>query len=997
MHSYWYSQVRQLQYWDHKPNEPSVLHIAIIPDLASPPDLGTMKIRLLLLAISSCLFGSAFGQIDHWESVVLPENEWSYEVPDQEIPGWREIGFNDNSWSTGPGGIGYGDGDDNTEIDISTSLFMRHEFTIEDVSVIGAAIFHMDYDDSFVAYVNGVEIARGNIGVQGTPPLFDQFADDLHEAVMYEGALPDQFGLNAAFLETLVDGTNVLAIQVHNATDNSSDMSSIPFLHFGITDDSNDYQETPVWFNPPFSCPEELSYVQLILNTANWGGEVSWEILDGDNDVVFEGTDYSDWNTYVYDLCLLPGCYTLLMLDSYGDGWNGAQVNIFDDTNQLILSGSFDQGYEDSMVLAIDNFCPIYGCTEEGALNFDPYANTDDGSCISFGTSNLPLVIIDTDGQGIPDDPRITAHMGIVNNEDGINSVDDPFTDYDGLISIEIRGSSSQMFPKKSYAFETQDAEGNNNNVSLIDLPPENDWILHAPYSDKTLMRNVLTFDLGRKADRYTPGTKYCEVILNGEYRGIYVLMESIKRDENRVDIATLLPEDIEGDELTGGYILKVDKFTGGGGDGWESNYLNEGQTDFPYIQFHRPKPDVLTDEQKQYIEFYVHDFENALAGDDFEDPDFGYEQYIDVSSFIDLSLINELSRNIDGYRLSTYFYKDKDSNGGKITMGPWWDYNLSFGNADYCSGQWWDGWEVSGDCAESNPFWFERLKEHELYQNKMKCRWEKLRADEWSDQGMEDIIDSISDYLADAAVRNFAKWPTLGSYIWPNWYTDSEVYQDEVDYLKEWTQQRLNWIDENIEGTCIQGCMDEMACNYSSEALCDDGSCEYMTLFDITGELVPTLFETYTYTYPDTPGSSYLWTSVNGIIESGQGTATVEVTWLAAGVGQLFVVETSEQSCVADQVELLVNAVGPTNILNIDSAEIILYPNPSAGAFQIQLPRRFEDISVEITDPMGQLVLSRVYAQKQVIQMDFELSSGAYFLTAKTGTESFTTKLVIQ
>jgi hypothetical protein len=874
---------------------------------------------------------------------------------------------------------------------------MRRVFTISDVSTINSSIFHMDYDDSFVAYLNGVEIARENIGQEGIPPAYSDFASDLHEAVMYTGGLPDQFVLSADQVGLLQNGENVLAVQVHNATDNSSDMSAIPFLNLGITTDVYDYQEIPEWFDPPV-CPENLSPVNVIINTGAWGNEVSWEIVNDNNEVVFTDSDYQDNTSYEHPICIEQGCYTFVMIDSFGDGWNGAEFFVVNEMQETILSGFLDQGYEASLVLAIENFCPVEGCFEEGAINFNPYANIDDGSCIHFQSSNLPIVVIDTQGQNIMDDPRITAHMGIIHNSDGINTLGDPFNNYDGQISIEYRGSSSQMFPKKPYALETQDSLGNNNNVSLIDMPVENDWILYPPYSDKTLMRNTLTFDLGRKAGRYAPRTKYCELVVNDEYRGIYILMESIKRDDDRVDIATLLPDDNEGDELTGGYILKVDKFTGGGnGSGWSSNYLYEGQNDFLYLQFHRPKGEDLSDPQKDYIESYCHDFENALAGNNFEDPVEGYLPFIDVPSFIDLSLINELSKNIDGYRLSTYFYKDKDSNGGKITMGPWWDYNLSFGNADYCSGEWTDGWEVDGGCGDTNPFWFERLLEDELYRNKMRCRWEKLRANEWSDENVQFIIDSISDYVSDAAVRNFAKWNTLGEYVWPNTYTDSEVYQDEVDWLLTWTQGRLEWIDNNLEGTCILGCTDPLACNFWAEALCDDGSCEYTIEYEIDGELAPTVFETYTYSYPSTVGSSYIWTSVNGIIESGQGTSTVEVSWLSAGNGQLFVQETTSDGCSGDTVQLDVNAIGPVDITGISAFEIRVYPNPNYGSFTVDMGTSYNVLNVEIITPSGQKVFSSSFENKQSLHLEPNLAAGVYYLKLWSEQMTFGKKLVIK
>ena len=449
-----------------------------------------------------------------------------------------------------------------------------------------------------------------------------------------------------------------------------------------------------------------------------------------------------------------------------------------------------------------------------------------------FTSSNLPIVMINTNNQNILDSARIICDMGIIDNGFGnLNSINDTFNDYNGKISIEYRGSSSQSFPKKPYGFETQDSLGNNNNVSLLGMPIENDWILYAPYTDKSLMRNFLTFDLGRKMGNYCSRTVYCELVINGDYQGVYILMEKIKRDKNRVDIADLDSDDLNGDSLTGGYIVKIDKFTGSGGSNWQSNFPNLGGGS-TFIQYHYPEGPALHPIQKNYIENFVDSFENALSGPNFNDTLIGYSKYIDVNSFIDLYIINELSRNIDGYRLSTYMYKDRDDNGGKLSMGPLWDYNLAFGNANYCNGELTAGWEVDDGgqgCAWNNPFWFERLLEDSNYVNKLKCRWEYLRVNSFHKDSIFNFIDSLALYLDDASDRNFQRWDILGTYVWPNFYVGN-TYQDEIGFLKNWIEFRLVWIDNNLLGNCygIIGCMDPNACNFNQFANYDDGSCIY-------------------------------------------------------------------------------------------------------------------------------------------------------------------------
>ena len=431
---------------------------------------------------------------------------------------------------------------------------------------------------------------------------------------------------------------------------------------------------------------------------------------------------------------------------------------------------------------------------------------------VNFTTSNLPIVVINTNGQTIVDDPRIVCDMGIIYNGVGIiNSINDTFNEYNGKISIEYRGSTAQsMFPKKPFGLETQKTNGDNNNVSLLGMPKENDWILYSPYTDKSLLRNVLTFDIGRKMGRYSSRTRFCELVIDSVYQGVYVFMEKLKRDKNRIDIAKLDNDDLAGDSLTGGYIVKIDKGTGGNGSDWTSPIAppNALFQEIDY-QFHYPKQNDILPAQANYIEDFITDFEYALNGPNFTDTSIGYPHYIDVLSFIDFFIMNEISRNIDGYRLSTFLYKEKDSKGGKINMGPLWDFNLAFGNADYCDGHLTSGWAVDFNYVCSfdgwlNPFWWSRLSQDSTYNNKLKCRWEELRLKSLHKDSIFDFIDSMAFYLNDAQQRNFQKWNILGTYVWPNYYVGN-TFQDEIGYLKNWIDDRLTWLDNNMTGNCIQ------------------------------------------------------------------------------------------------------------------------------------------------------------------------------------------------
>ncbi|UCH13421.1 MAG: CotH kinase family protein [Bacteroidales bacterium] len=420
---------------------------------------------------------------------------------------------------------------------------------------------------------------------------------------------------------------------------------------------------------------------------------------------------------------------------------------------------------------------------------------------VVFTTSNLPLLLINTQGKSIPDEPKITATLKIINNPDKDNNINDKTYEYDGYIGIEKRGNTAQIFfDKYSYTMETRTESGENLNVSLLGLPEENDWVLHGPYSDKSLMRNALAYHLGNLQGRWSPRTRFCEVFINDEYRGVFLFTEKIKRDRNRVDIATLLPEDISGDELTGGYILRIDRHREGC---WISPFMGRtGSWEIP-ISYLDPKHDELTDEQKAYIKSYVTEFETALDGDNFKDPESGYRAYIDVVSFIDYFIVTEISRDLDGYRCSVYFHKDKDSNGGKLVASPLWDYNLGFGNGNFMDADETEGWTDEGigngdwgggECV----FWWEKLMEDPSFNARIKERWNSLRANKFSNANIFGFIDSCANVLSEAQVRNFDKFNILSDYVWPNAYIGGSYY-NEIDYLKSWISQRLSWLDIQI------------------------------------------------------------------------------------------------------------------------------------------------------------------------------------------------------
>lgn len=415
----------------------------------------------------------------------------------------------------------------------------------------------------------------------------------------------------------------------------------------------------------------------------------------------------------------------------------------------------------------------------------------------------LPFIQINTNGSQIVDEPKIDVGMKITVAGD---------VTYDGFVGIEFRGSSSQSFPKKSYGLETRDEAGEDLKVELLGFPEEEDWILHGPYSDKSLMRNMLIMDLSRDIGQYASRTKFVDLEINDSYQGVYVFMEKLKRDGDRIDISKLEEDENTGEDLTGGYILKIDKTSGSNlGEGYNDQNSFGSAYDPPFANmgqkinflYEYPKAEDITVEQKEYISNYVAQFEEALAGDDFLDPTLGYAAHIDVPSFIDFFLLNEISNNVDGFRLSTFMHKDKNE---KLKMGPIWDFNLAFGNADYCSGGETDVWayrfneRCSGDFWQI-PFWWDRLLQDPDFVAQLKDRWNTLRGGTLANAAIQTKIQGYQNNLdkAGAAKTNFETWPVFGTYIWPNRFIGNN-YDQEMDYFTTWIDDRLNWLDTAID-----------------------------------------------------------------------------------------------------------------------------------------------------------------------------------------------------
>ena len=421
-----------------------------------------------------------------------------------------------------------------------------------------------------------------------------------------------------------------------------------------------------------------------------------------------------------------------------------------------------------------------------------------------FAKTDLPAIYIDTGGQAIPDEPKIPAFMHIAYDDDGgPNEALGRHADFSGYAGIEVRGFSSQMFEKKSFGIETWDDDDEGDRVSLLDMPKEEDWVLYGPHGDRSLMRNVLAYGVARNLGWYAPRTRYCELFLNDwnaespteTYHGVYVLMEKIKRSDERVDIEELEEDDDEERKISGGYLLEMK--TRKQIEPGDLAFSIEGSS---VLAVRYPRPDRINSAQLDWIQNYIWAFEDALLAPDFGEPDNGYKEYVDMESLIDYTIIHDLFKNQDTFQASCFMYKDR---GKKLCMGPVWDFNHAMGDFSLYGFDNPEGWFLTYRHSDDSRAWSERLFQDPVFVGRYIERWFELREDELSDAVIGAMIDAHAYVLRTAQARNFLRWRVLGQAVWPPYYLGPypDSHQEAVAHLKDWIRTRAVWMDRNIDG----------------------------------------------------------------------------------------------------------------------------------------------------------------------------------------------------
>ncbi len=432
---------------------------------------------------------------------------------------------------------------------------------------------------------------------------------------------------------------------------------------------------------------------------------------------------------------------------------------------------------------------------------------------LNFTSSDLPIVVINTNNVPIPDEPSIPALMQIIDYWPAQrNHLTDVPNIYDGNVNIEERGNFSSSLPQKPWNFETVDTAGLELDTSLLGMPSEHDWCLLACYNDKSFVRNLLASELFREMDHYAPRFRLCEVVLNGQYVGVYLLGERIKRDKKRVDVAKLDSTENVMPDISGGYITKIDYWDNI--NSWQLNYHPiDHQNLNIHMVYYYPDPAKITPQQQTYIQQFYNDMETALYSPNFADTATGYRKYLSIQSFLDYFIVNELARNVDGFKKSRFFHKEKDDslgNIGKLKAGPVWDFDWAWNDIWDCSYfQQTDGsgWSyLINDCGPdvNSPGYYVRLLQDTLFANQLRCRWNDMRNYMLDTAYMFNYIDSIATRVNEAQQRHFLLFNNLGIVTGTPEISQAYSYAGEVDSLKQWILRRVNWLDANMPGNLV-------------------------------------------------------------------------------------------------------------------------------------------------------------------------------------------------
>ncbi|MEO0468067.1 MAG: lamin tail domain-containing protein [Bacteroidota bacterium] len=410
----------------------------------------------------------------------------------------------------------------------------------------------------------------------------------------------------------------------------------------------------------------------------------------------------------------------------------------------------------------------------------------------SFET-DLPLLLIETFGADLNNKNSTHSAFFTLTEQHPVSGrtkiIDQP--EVASRVSMQVRGSSSSNFAKKQWKFEIQDEQGNDFATSLLGMPSESDWVLYNPGNyDRALVNNAFIYDLANRMGHYAPRTRFVEVYINNnggtdlnqsDYYGIYLLVEKIKRDDDRTDVEKLLSTDNTAPEVTGGYVLKIDRKDPGDNGFKSNNNIPSGccGVAFNYVD---PKESEVTSAQANYIQTYINDLEAALYGPDWQDESLGYYPFIDLDNWIDYHIVNVMAHNVDCLRLSTYLHKYRN---GPLRYGPQWDFDRALESTDGRDDN------PVGWSYYNNYDWWDRLFDDPNFTVRWADRWFEMRRGILSTDSLDWAMDSLANILHEAAPRESNRW-----YAWRH-----DSLYGEVQHVQDWLKNRCEWLDTEFLG----------------------------------------------------------------------------------------------------------------------------------------------------------------------------------------------------
>ena len=690
---------------------------------------------------------------------------------------WTATGFNDTSWTSGTTGVGYERGsgyDSYFNIDVEgqmynqrTGVYLRVPFSVTNVGEISALELELQYDDGFVAYLNGVQVTYDRVNL---PVDWSSTASSDHTDSSASQFTP--FNISA-FTSALVEGNNVLAIHGLNRNTTSSDLLFRPRLI--ATRLSNPSLGGPGYFLTP--TPGSVNGTDQGLPASEAAISVPSQTFTSSFQVSLSGAGAGQNIRYTTDGSVPTSSSTL-------------------------YSGPFTISQSTQLRARV-----IGAGNAEGPIAMASYLFLS--SDVSGFSSNLPIVILENWSGGKPN-----------SDTDGFWSIIEPNTGGDQRshmsdamavatrCNMKVRGSSSSGFAKYSLSLEAQDENKGDQAISPLGLPEESDWVLSGRYTfDRALMRNPLIYQLSNETGEYAVRTRFVEVFLNtgggnlsysGDYFGVYTLMEKIKRDGDRVDVKKISPSDVTEPDVTGGYLWKKDRLDPGDG-GFSVNSMGT----FGWVY---PKEENVVSAQSSWLRNHLNEFDTALYNGSWTNPTTGknFMEYIDNFSWLRHHWLNTLAMNVDGFRLSGYYYKHHDeTNGGKVGAGPIWDFDRTMGSTDSRDNNP-SAWDGTGDSSrtygDSRFPWWGRALENPDFRQEHTDLWQELRQTTFSTSNIHSVIDGFVAELdfqdpggvnsglgSSPQARNFNKWTAV---------RPSGGYTNQVNVLKDWMEDRAGWID---------------------------------------------------------------------------------------------------------------------------------------------------------------------------------------------------------